>query len=63
VIKEMVEAAGRRDSFTFLYLPAALVNLTWVALTWCAVIFVASGVATGLQWLLRGGPEPAARTS
>jgi phosphatidylglycerophosphate synthase len=63
VIKEMVEAAGRRDFFTFLYLPAALVNLTWVALTWCAVIFVASGVATGLQWLLRGGPEPAARTS
>jgi len=62
-IKETVEAAGRRDFFTFLYLPAALVNLTWVALVWSAVIFVASGLATGLQWILRGGPEPATRTS
>ncbi|HEY7681366.1 MAG TPA: CDP-alcohol phosphatidyltransferase family protein [Gemmatimonadales bacterium] len=61
--KETVESAGRRDFFTFLYLPAALLNLTEIALAWSAIIFVVSGVATGLQWALRGGPEPATRTS
>ncbi|MDX2122768.1 MAG: CDP-alcohol phosphatidyltransferase family protein [Gemmatimonadota bacterium] len=63
LLKETVEMAGRRDFFTFLYLPAALVGMTEIALVWCAIIFSVSGLTTGLQWLLRGGPEPAARTS
>lgn len=63
VLKETVELAGRRDFFTFLYLPAALLGLTEVALAWCAVIFSVSGITTGLQWVVRGGPEPAPRTS
>ena len=58
-----MELAGRRDFFTFLYLPAALLGVTEVALAWCAVIFGVSGLTTGLQWLLKGGPAPAARTS
>lgn len=62
-LKEAVEVAGRRDFFTFLYLPAALVGLTEIALAWSAIIFSVSGLTTGLQWLLRGGPEPATRTS
>ncbi len=62
-IKEIGEAAMRRDFFTFLYLPAALLDLTEVALVWCAFIFAGSGIATGLQWLVGGGPEPAQRTS
>jgi len=62
-LKEAVEIAGRRDFFTFLYLPAALVGLTEVALAWSAIIFSVSGLTTGLQWLLKGGPEPAVRTS
>ena len=63
LVKETVELAGRRDFFTFLYLPAALVGMTEIALAWCAIIFSVSGLTTGLQWLLRGGPEPAVRTS
>ena len=63
VVKETVEAAMRRDFFTFLYLPAALLGLTEVALGWCAFIFVGSGIATGLQWLVGGGPARAERTS
>ena len=63
LVKETVELAGRRDFFTFLYLPAALVGRTEIALAWCAIIFSVSGLTTGLQWLLRGGPEPAVRTS
>ena len=62
-LKEAVEIAGRRDFFTFLYLPAALVGLTEIALAWSAIIFSVSGLTTGLQWVLRGGPEPAVRTS
>lgn len=61
--KETVEMAGRRDFFTFLYLPAALLGVTELALAWCAVIFGVSGLTTGLQWVLKGGPAPAARTS
>ncbi len=61
--KETVEMAGRRDFFTFLYLPAALLGLTEVALAWCAVIFSVSGVTAVVQWLLFGGPEPAPRGS
>jgi phosphatidylglycerophosphate synthase len=63
VVKETIEALMRRDFFTFLYLPAALLGVTEVALGWCAFIFVGSGLATGLQWLVGGGPEPAERTS
>ena len=59
LIKETVEMAGRRDFFTFLYLPAVLLDVPLVALGWCAIIFSVSGVATGLQWGVGGGPEPA----
>jgi phosphatidylglycerophosphate synthase len=62
-LKEGVEMAGRRDFFTFLYLPAALLGMNEVALAWSAIIFAVSGLTTGLQWILKGGPEPAARTS
>jgi phosphatidylglycerophosphate synthase len=62
-VKETIEAAMRRDFFTFLYLPAALLDLTEVALLWSAFIFILSGAGTGLQWLLGGGPEPAPRGS
>lgn len=62
-IKEAVEILGRRDFFLFLFLPTALLGVTEIALGWCAIIFAASGITTGLQWLLRGGPAPAVRTS
>ncbi len=62
-VKEAVEVMGRRDFFVFLFLPAALAGLTEIALGWCAIIFAVSGLTTGLQWLLRGGPEPAVRSS
>ena len=59
--KELVEMAGRRDFFTFLYLPAVLLDVPLVALGWCAIIFSVSGLTTGLQWLVGGGPQPATR--
>ena len=62
IIKETVEAAGRRDFFTLLYLLTSLLGSTEIALTWCAVIFSVSGVTTGLQWLLYGGPDPAPKS-
>ncbi len=62
-VKEAVEVMGRRDFFVFLFLPAALLGLTEIALGWCAVIFAVSGLTTGLQWVVRGGPEPAVRSS
>lgn len=62
-VKEAVEVMGRRDFFVFLFLPAALAGLTEIALGWCAIIFAVSGLTTGLQWVLKGGPEPAVRTS
>jgi phosphatidylglycerophosphate synthase len=61
--KETVEIAGRRDFFTFFYLPAALLGLSEIAVWWCAIIFVSSGVMTTLDWLLRGGPRPVQRPS
>ena len=61
IFKEAVETAGRRDFFTMLYLPASVLGYPGVALGWCAVIFAVSGVTTGLQWLLYGGPDPAPR--
>lgn len=63
LVKETIEAAMRRDFFTFLYLPASIFGFVEVALAWCAFIFAGSGLATGLQWLVGGGPEPAKRTS
>lgn len=62
-LKETVEVLGRRDFFVFLFLPTAMLGVTEIALAWCAVIFAVSGLTTGLQWVLRGGPEPAKRTS
>jgi len=62
-IKAGIEVLGRRDFFVFLFLPAAIAGLTEVALAWCAIIFSVSGLTTGLQWVLKGGPEPAVRTS
>jgi phosphatidylglycerophosphate synthase len=57
--KETLEMAGRRDFFTFLYLPTALLGVTEIALFWCAIIFITSGAVTSLMWLLKGGPTPA----
>lgn len=59
LIKETVEMAGRRDFFTFLYLPAILLDMPLIALGWCAIIFSVSGLTTGLQWVIGGGPRPA----
>jgi hypothetical protein len=56
--KETLEMAGRRDFFTFLYLPAALVGLPEIAVIWCGLIFIAYGLTSSLQWLLLGGPRP-----
>jgi phosphatidylglycerophosphate synthase len=58
-LKAFIELAGRRDFFTFLYLPAILAGVPVVALAWVAIVFTASGVTTGLQWLVEGGPERA----
>ncbi len=57
--KAFIELAGRRDFFTFLYVPAALTGTTIVALAWAGIIFTISGLTTGLQWLLAGGPKRA----
>jgi phosphatidylglycerophosphate synthase len=58
-LKAFVELAGRRDFFTFLYVPAALTGTTVVALAWAGIIFTVSGAMTGLQWLFGGGPRRA----
>jgi len=63
LLKETLEMAGRRDFFTFLYLPAALLGVTGIALVWCAIVFVLSGLVTSMLWLVRGGPVPAHRPS
>ncbi len=60
-IMDLLEPMGRRDFFTFLYLPAAIVGLPIVALAWCAIIFVAEGAACGSMWVLRGGPTAVER--
>jgi len=62
-VKETLELAGRRDFFTFFYLPAALIGLPQIALWLCAVIYFLSALSTTLEWLLKGGPQPAARAS
>jgi phosphatidylglycerophosphate synthase len=58
-VADLLELAVRRDFFTFLYLPCALAGASIVALVWSGVIFVASGVTTGLEWIVAGGPRPA----
>lgn len=59
LIKETLEMAGRRDFFTFFYLPAALVGLPELAVMLCGLIFILYGLASSLQWLVLGGPRPA----
>lgn len=61
-IKETLEMAGRRDFFTFLYLPAALFGVMQLALAWCTGIFVLSGLASGVHWLIFGPPAPAGKS-
>jgi phosphatidylglycerophosphate synthase len=61
VVKESFEVAGHRDFFTFLYLPAAILHLTEIPLIWCCIVFLASGGATSVEWIVRGGPRPASR--
>ena len=61
VLKETVEMAGRRDFFTFFYVPMILIGLPEVALAWCAIIFAVSGLAIAYEWLAYGGPTPAPR--
>lgn len=60
-IKETLEMAGRRDFFTFLYLPAALIGHMGIALGWCTGIFILSGLASGVHWLIFGPPVPAGK--
>lgn len=57
-IKETLEVAGRRDFFTFLYLPAAVIGHMGIALGWATGIFILSGLASGVHWLIFGAPEP-----
>ena len=61
-VKETLEMAGRRDFFTFLYLPAAILGMMQVALAWCTGIFVLSGLASGFHWLMFGPPAPAGKS-
>jgi phosphatidylglycerophosphate synthase len=61
-VKETLEMAGRRDFFTFLYLPAAILGLMQVALAWSTGIFVLSGLASGFHWLMFGPPAPARKS-
>jgi phosphatidylglycerophosphate synthase len=63
IVKETLEMTGRRDFFTFLYLPTALLHHAEIALCWCALIFFLSGTLSSLLWLLHGGPRPAPRSS
>jgi hypothetical protein len=61
-VRQFVYDAGYRDFFTFLYLPAALLGVPLLALGWAGIIFAISGLTTGLQWLVGGGPSPAGAT-
>ncbi len=58
-VKKLFEDAGRRDFFTFFYVPCALLGFTWVAFSWHALIATLSGLLTTSQWLFYGGPESA----
>lgn len=63
VLKESVEMAGRRDFFTFFYLPTALIGLPELALAWCAIIWTVSCVAIVFEWIVYGGPAPVGKQS
>lgn len=58
-IKKLFEDAGRRDFFTFFYVPCAILGCVEFAFVWHALIASLSGIATTSQWLLLGGPESA----
>ncbi|CAN5188152.1 hypothetical protein BH09MYX1_BH09MYX1_25730 [soil metagenome] len=58
-VKKLFEDAGRRDFFTFAYVPCALLGVTEIAFTWHAIIATMSGILTTSQWLFMGGPESA----
>jgi phosphatidylglycerophosphate synthase len=58
-MKKLFEDASRRDFFTFLYVPCALLGCIEVAFVWHALIAALSGLFTTSQWLLLGGPETA----
>jgi phosphatidylglycerophosphate synthase len=53
----LFENAGKRDFFTFAYLPLALLGHIEIAFVWHAVIAAISGVITSAQWIVSGGPE------
>ncbi len=59
LLDDLIEMGARRDFFTFLYLPCALLHLDLIAVIWSAVIFLVSGAMTGAQWVVAGGPEKA----
>ena len=59
LLDDLIEMGARRDFFTFLYLPCALLHLDLIAVMWSAVIFLVSGAMTGAQWVVAGGPEKA----
>ncbi|HSR91834.1 MAG TPA: hypothetical protein VLK88_11055, partial [Gemmatimonadales bacterium] len=61
VVDDLIEMGARRDFFTFLYLPCALLHADLIAVIWSAVIFLVSGAMTGAQWVFAGGPEAAGR--
>lgn len=61
LLDDLIEMGARRDFFTFLYLPCALLHLDLIAVIWSAVIFLVSGAMTGAQWVVAGGPEAAGR--
>jgi phosphatidylglycerophosphate synthase len=51
------ENAGKRDFFTFAYLPLSLLGVVQVAFIWHGFIAALSGVVTTAQWVVSGGPE------
>jgi phosphatidylglycerophosphate synthase len=57
LLDDLIEMGARRDFFTFLYLPCALLHVDLIAVVWSAVIFLVSGAMTGAQWVFAGGPE------
>ena len=57
MVDDLIEMGARRDFFTFLYLPCALLHVDLVAVIWSAVIFLVSGAMTGAQWVVAGGQK------
>ena len=58
-LKAIIEDLLRRDSFTFAYLPCALLGIPFIAFLWQTAVAIISGVVTSLQWVVAGGPQPA----